>query len=431
MSLINQMLRDLELRQNRQANRDRPLPPGLADHGRGRGGRSIPWLGLVLVVGFVALGALATLGLKVYWASPETSAAPPAAASAPAEADTPAAPVPVAEPVEVEPARLQLVAEASSEALVLRVGGSADGAVPEYRLDGRRGEIYTPGLAVPEARLSLDDERVAAWQLAPDGGGSRLRFTVATGVKVQATEGDGALELRFTRPAPAAAVASEPPAEAEPNVPVASASSPAAPEPGRVSKRPPQLTPTQRADASYRDALQALNAGDVATARRALETALSAKPSHREARKALGSLLIGTGQAADGEAVLAEGIARQPGDTELRMMLARSQVSRGDVTAAIAGLEAGLPQANGAPDYRAFLGALYQRVSQHDAAIQEYYAALGANPSVPAWWAGLGISLEATGRQAEAAESYRRALRLPGLTAGLEQYIRQRLGVIG
>jgi tetratricopeptide (TPR) repeat protein len=94
-------------------------------------------------------------------------------------------------------------------------------------------------------------------------------------------------------------------------------------------------------------------------------------------------------------------------------------------------LESGAAQAAPAADYRAFLAALYQRVSRHDAAIAEYHAALSANPAVPAWWAGLGISLEAAGRPGEAAESYRRALSLPGLGGGLQQYIRERLGVIG
>ena len=438
MSLINQMLRDLEARQGQQARGNQPLPPGLmADERRG------PRLSLkpmVLVLGFIALGALAGLGFKAYWspAAPVASPEPAETQSAVGEKpDRPAATAQAASaPVVPEPPRLQFTVEATAAALALRLAGGE--AAPVHRRDGRRGEVFVPGVVLSESPADLDDDRITAWQMLPAADGARLRYTAAEGIEVEAEPVDRTLVLRFTRPAPAARpVVAEAPVAAPP-APAANAPEPAdimevpaEPEPVRMSKRTPQLSPAERADQLYREALQALNGGDVQAARRGLENALALAPDHRDARKALGSLLIGTGDAAAGEAVLAEGLERRPGDAELRMMLARSQVNRGAVEAAITGLEAGLPAASGSPDYRAFLGALYQRVSQHEAAIGEYRAALSANPSVPAWWAGLGISLEAAGRGTEAAESYRRALRLPGLTTGLEQYIRQRLGVIG
>jgi MSHA biogenesis protein MshN len=430
MSLINQMLRDLEARQSQQARGDQPLPPGLTADGRR--GSWLPFKPLVLVLGFIALGALASLGYKAYWTA-EAPVAPADVAMAesavPETPDRAAAAIPVAPAP--EPPRLQLTVEAADAALALRLAGGE--AAPVHRREGRRGEVFIPGVVLSDAPVELDDDRVTAWQMLPAADGARLRYTAAEGVEVATEAAGGTLVLRFTRPAPVPrAVVAEAPVAAPPadTIEVASEAEPES-EPVRMSKRTPQLTPAERADRLYREALQTLNARDMESARRGLENALALAPEHRDARKALGSLLIGTGSVAAGEAVIAEGIAQRPGDAELRMLLARSQVNRGAVEAAIAGLESGLPVAGGNPDYRAFLGALYQRVSQHDAAIGEYRAALSVNPSVPTWWAGLGISLEAAGRGPEAAESYRRALSLPGLTTGLEQYIRQRLGVIG
>ena len=224
-----------------------------------------------------------------------------------------------------------------------------------------------------------------------------------------------------------AAVEKPRPAPAQPAPPVAESSA-AAPGPVRLSRSAPQLSPAEQAAAHYREALGRLNAGDARGAETSLREALAEDATHRDARQALASLLIGTGRAPEGEALLAEGLSRQPDHAELRMLLARSQVARGEVEVAIGVLEAGTAAT---PDYRAFLGALYQRVSRHPAAIGEYRQALAANPAMPAWWAGLGISLEAEGRGGEAAEAYRRALRLPGLSAGLEQYIRGRLAASG
>ena len=431
MSLINQMLRDLEARQSEQARGDQPLPPGLNSDAR-RGSR-LPFKPLVLVLGCVVLGALASLGYKAYWTA-EAPVTPADVATATETPDRAAAPTPVAAVPELP--RLQLTVEATDAVLALRLAGGQDH--PVHRRDGRRGEVFVPGVVLPDAPVELDDDRVTAWQMLPAADGARLRYTAAEGIDVAAEPADGALVLSFTRPAPVvqpavaeAPIAEQPVPAATPSAAAETVEVATASEPVRMTKRTPQLSPAERADRLYREALQALNTGDMETARRGLQNALALAPGHRDARKALGSLLIGTGSVTAGEAVLAEGLAQRPADTELRMLLARSQVNRGAVEAAITGLESGLPAAGGNPDYRAFLGALYQRVSQHEAAIGEYRAALSVNPSVPTWWAGLGISLEAAGRGPEAAESYRRALSLPGLTGGLEQYIRQRLGVIG
>lgn len=369
MSLINQMLRDLESRENRGAVAAEPLPAGLAPPARraGRGWRLAAGVGLgLLVLLALALGLRHYLGTLTMVSAPRVDTAP-VLAEAPLDASE--SPVVTASPDEVP----------------------AETAVPE----GREKDPQ----AGPQAG-AVESVAVASAPADPS----------------EATVAD--------EPAPAA-VAQPEPAPAQPAPPVAAAE---APGPVRLSRSAPQLSPAEQAAAHYREALGRLNAGDARGAEAGLREALAEDATHRDARQTLASLLIGTGRAAEGEALLAEGLSRQPDNAELRMLLARSQVARGEVETAIGVLEAGTAAT---PDYRAFLGALYQRVSRHPAAIGEYRQALAANPAMPAWWAGLGISLEAEGRGGEAAEAYRRALRLPGLSAGLEQYIRGRLAASG
>ncbi|MBD3619540.1 MAG: tetratricopeptide repeat protein [Chromatiales bacterium] len=370
MSLINQMLRDLESRENRGAAAAEPLPAGLAPPVRrnGRGWRLAAGVGLGLLV-LLVLG----LGLRHYLGTLSMVSAP--------RVDT--APVLAEAPTQVTDAALP-----------------PDGAAA----------------AAPEGPEHGQEEGQQAGAVEPVP-------AVAASTSAASAEPEVA-----ARPEPAPATVEKPgPAPAQPAPPEAEASAEAS-GPVRLSRSAPQLSPAEQAAAHYREALGRLNAGDARGAEASLRNALAEDATHRDARQTLASLLIGTGRAPEGEALLADGLSRQPDNAELRMLLARSQVARGEVETAIGVLEAGTAAT---PDYRAFLGALYQRVSRHTAAIGEYRQALAANPAMPAWWAGLGISLEAEGRGGEAAEAYRRALRLPGLSAGLEQYIRGRLAASG
>lgn len=188
-----------------------------------------------------------------------------------------------------------------------------------------------------------------------------------------------------------------------------------------------QVSPTQRADQSYREALALRAQGRVAEAQSLLEEALKIHPRHLGARQALLGMLVDGKRYAQAEALLQDGLAQNIAPSALAMALARLQMERGEQNAALSTLERYAPQAQDSADYQAFQAALLQRAERHAEAVAHYQAALRAQPNRAVWWMGLGISLQAEKRIADAAQAFNRARATPGLSPELQAFVEQRL----
>lgn len=199
-----------------------------------------------------------------------------------------------------------------------------------------------------------------------------------------------------------------------------------APEPAGADDMK-QISPAQRADRRYREALTLISQGRMGEAQAMLEDALKLDPRHLGARQALLGILVDSRRLAQAEQLLQDGLALNIAPPSLAMALARLQMERGDQSAALATLERYLPQGQGSADYEAFFAALLQRAERHGDAISHYQAALRAQPGRAVWWMGLGISLQAEKRVAEAEQAFSRARVLPGLTPELQAFVDQRL----
>jgi MSHA biogenesis protein MshN len=70
---------------------------------------------------------------------------------------------------------------------------------------------------------------------------------------------------------------------------------------------------------------------------------------------------------------------------------------------------------------------LLQRQNRNDEAISHYQVALQLAPNNGVWQMGCGISLQAMHRNAEAKESYKRALDTQTLNSDLQAFVRQKL----
>jgi MSHA biogenesis protein MshN len=188
-----------------------------------------------------------------------------------------------------------------------------------------------------------------------------------------------------------------------------------------------QVSPTQRADQSYREALLLRSQGRAAEAQSLLEDALKIHPRHLGARQALLGMLVDGKRYAQAETLLQDGLAQNIAPSALAMALARLQMERGDQNAALSTLERYASQAQDSADYQAFQAALLQRVERHAEAVAHYQAALRAQPNRAVWWMGLGISLQAEKRVADAAQAFNRARATPGLSPELQAFVEQRL----
>lgn len=193
-----------------------------------------------------------------------------------------------------------------------------------------------------------------------------------------------------------------------------------------------QISPEQKSGNSYRQALANLQQGRVAEAQSNLAQALEANPANQEARQTLAGLLLDNNRNDEARATLAAGLAIAPEQTNFRIALARLQIELGDKSAALTTMEQGLAYANNNADYQSFFATLLQRANRHDEAISHYKTALSmntssSNSSSANSLVGLGISLQATGKLENAQEAFTRAQSVATLSPELTQFIDQQL----
>lgn len=188
-----------------------------------------------------------------------------------------------------------------------------------------------------------------------------------------------------------------------------------------------QVSPQQRSDNLYRQAVSMLQQGRVAEAQGVLEQAVGVNPANHDARQLLVGVLVDGRRNAEAMALLQSGLEVAPEQSGFSMALARLQVESGDRAGALRTVEQGLASAGDEAEYHAFMAALLQRDGRHDDAIPHYLTALRSNPAMPTWLLGIGVSLQAQGKPGDAAEAYRRARATGQLPPELDQFAEKRL----
>jgi MSHA biogenesis protein MshN len=197
--------------------------------------------------------------------------------------------------------------------------------------------------------------------------------------------------------------------------------------PVSLNKQVAELTVQQRAENEFRKALMLAQQGKQSEAISDLETALRLDPRKTAARQTLAGLLIAAKRQEEAAQKLQEGLTVDPAQAGLAMILARLQVDKGDVQHAIDTLQHSLPYAVDRADYQAFIAALFQRDARHKDAIEHYVAALRMSPQNGVWWMGLGISLQADNRVKDAQEAFVRAKASNMLSPELLSFVDQKL----
>jgi MSHA biogenesis protein MshN len=187
------------------------------------------------------------------------------------------------------------------------------------------------------------------------------------------------------------------------------------------------VSPKQRSENLYRQAIASIQQGHGAEAQNALRQAITINAANHDARLLLASLLADANRPAEATTLLQAGLAIAPGHSGFSMALARLQLNADAKDQALATLEQGLPTAGDDPEYHAFLAALLQKKDRHEEATQHYITALRSNPSMPTWLIGAGISLRAINKPADAAEAFQRALDTGELAPEVAQFAQQQL----
>ncbi|GAB6042854.1 tetratricopeptide repeat protein [Endothiovibrio diazotrophicus] len=451
MSLINQMLRDLEARLPKPAQRE-PALKGLTARAAPSAQRTrlIFILMVLTVISAIALfafdpkmqrslrAALHAAGV----AAPQTPLAPPSAAEPPLPAALPVDETPHGEQTPTAPAvaaeftpepTVATAPSATASAPAPATTPAAAPAAPRYHLTAIqliRKNLRTRLVLALDGpapyRVLRDDHRGLTVELestADDGHLPPLDVgnTPLTAIERESRNGRLLVHLDFDA------------AEVEENrlfsLPtdreggtrvVVDLFQPPPPEPK------PEVIRRQQEDLCQ-SALNLARMEKLEAAETALGDCLRARPGDGRARTALAALLINGGRLSEAQPLLAEGLRLNPANASLARLQARLQVNNGAVDDALATLRT-IP-APDAADY-AFIAALEQRTGRYQVALDGYRQALAVDRHQGAWWLGMAISLEALNRPAEAREAYRRAGFDPRLSPAAREYAAQRLKTI-
>ncbi len=399
MSLLNNMLSDIEKRKVSAAAQSLPESVILTTRSRRSGGNSLLLLGLVTI----AVAVVAFVWFN-YQKTEKTDVQPVAAASQP---------VPVqfgsAMPADAMPAVMDaplqtaanIIGETPPDQAVTPVAGAAPlAAAPQAAVTHPGSATIAAGqvtLAATSASPPADPPMVK--KLTPD-------TTKATSRASDRSKAQGRSKAPSTSKAPAT---SEPSSDRTASFKT--------------------VSPQQRSDNYYRQALTLLQQSRDDEAKQALEQALEITASNHPARQLLAELLAETGQNAEAQALLHEGLSLAPRNIGFSMMLAQVQAV-GDLAAALATLEQGLQAAADDAAYHALLAALLQRQERHAEAIQHYITALRSNPMMPNWLIGAGISMQAENQWDDADAAFQRALDSGELSDEVAQFVSKQLASI-
>ena len=244
-------------------------------------------------------------------------------------------------------------------------------------------------------------------------------------------EDDAPLQLDQLPPATAAAPVSEPalPSWATAPVPAADAPVPVAKASEPAPKPQVKIEP-YRPDGLAR-ARQAIQAGDYAGAIAELETLQKTRGRDPEVLRWLARAYLADGQQQRLLAWLPAQLAQMPRDSELRLLLARAQLQAGDTRGAVSTLEQNAPALAQEPTYHALLAASYQQTGQWRESAELYRQMVALRPSQSTWQLGLAIALEQLDRPADAALHYRLALNGLGLDNSARQFASERAAALG
>ena len=188
---------------------------------------------------------------------------------------------------------------------------------------------------------------------------------------------------------------------------------------------------TQRAVSDQEANLQArklIQKGQLNRALEILQKRIKAEPEKSPAARGyLATLQLSAGMGREAKLLLQESVQIHPDDLTLRKLQSRLLLTEGNSAQSLVLLQKSLPEVGKDPEYHELLATAHQQQGQYEAAAKIYYSLLQHQNSTPRWWVGMAYSLELDKRYDEALRAYRSAVQIPGITASLKTYAEQRV----
>ena len=208
-------------------------------------------------------------------------------------------------------------------------------------------------------------------------------------------------------------VQSETPVKSEPSMVIASV----------------KLTAKELADKKLDQAQRSLKAQRVDEAEALFEEAIMLQPNETEARRQLAALWFGRGANNQAKNLLKQGLLMNHKNEDYRIMLARIYASEGNYSKAFDVLNE-LPSSTRL-EYTLALANMASQSGHHDTAITSYQSLLMTKPNHSQWWLGLAISFDRNEQYSQAVVAYQKSLNSNGLPQTSAKFAKQRLAEIG
>ncbi len=202
-------------------------------------------------------------------------------------------------------------------------------------------------------------------------------------------------------------------------------------EPPQLVIKQTQVSPEQLVAKKMASAEQALRQNDVQLAEQYLADVLLLQPTHIDARKQLAALWFGRKAYQEAINTLSQGIALAPHNSELRLLQSRIYLQQGYTELALQALSALTVDEVTNIEYLATLANIAQQLQRWPLALNGYQRLTQLQPTQANWWLGLAIAQDSEGQFQQAIESYNNALFQGNLSPDAKQFIQQRLAEIG
>jgi tetratricopeptide (TPR) repeat protein len=177
----------------------------------------------------------------------------------------------------------------------------------------------------------------------------------------------------------------------------------------------------------YQEALHYSTQGRTHEAVILLTKLLVKEPAFSPARESLASLLLAQGNVIKAQQIIAAGLQQRPFYPPYIQLKAKMLVDKGKINQALNLLQIAAPPLKADPGYHGFIAALYQRQGQPVLAEQLYEQLLALQPNNATWWIGLAIALESMDKHTLAIEAYLKAKSSDNLSPELKAYAEVRV----
>ena len=199
----------------------------------------------------------------------------------------------------------------------------------------------------------------------------------------------------------------------------------AAPRPVQPIKKTQRIASDQEAVSQAR---KFVKKGQLAEAFRVLEKRIAQNSEDSAvSRGYLATLQLSSGMRQEAQLLLQESLQIHANDFTLRKLQSRLLLSQGKTMQSLSLLQQSLPRVEEDPEYHELLATAYQQQGNYDQSAKVYFALLEYKNNTPRWWVGMAYSLELDKRYEEALRAYRSAVQIPGITASLKTYAEQRV----